>query len=180
MFSKIGIKLAIILVVLCVLVAGKFYIQQLQAELGMAAERQARMSDVITGQQKAMDAVQNNIKEMQATQNELNGKVQEAEQGRRSLETKFNQTKDGQTRDLGLAANKEPERVEESINRGTKDAGRCNELVGGSSLTAEEKSGKVKNSICPDMLPAYTGPATSDTKPKSGAVFDPSKIKRAQ
>lgn len=164
MFKKIGIKVIIITVVLCVIVAGKFYIQQLQAELATAAERQARMNEVIDGQQKAMAAVQNNIREMQAAQVEMNGKVQEAEQGRRSLENKFNQTQDGKTRDLSAAANREPQRVEDSINRGTRDAGRCNELVGGSELTADEKAGRVKNSICPELLPAYTGDKSTKSK----------------
>lgn len=146
----------------------KFYIQSLNTQLELAAEQQARMKDVIDGQQKAMDAVQNDLKTMQAAQNELNGKLNEAEQGRQSLEVKFNQTKDGQSRNFSVMANKEPQRIEDSINRGTKDAGRCSEIISGSPLTPDEKDGKIRNSICPELLPEYKD--TADT----------GKIKRAK
>jgi hypothetical protein len=51
-----------------------------------------------------------------------------------------------------MAAEK-PSVVEDKINRGTKDALRCNELLTGSPLTQNEISGKVRNNICPDLLP---------------------------
>jgi hypothetical protein len=40
------------------------------------------------------------------------------------------------------------------VNRGTKDALRCNELITGAPLTTEEKSGKVKNGICDELIRA--------------------------
>ena len=176
MFSRLALKMALILAIAGGAVAVRFYIKSLNTQLELAAEKQARMDDVINSQQMAMEAVQNNLKAMQEAQSELNGKLSEAEQGRRSLEVKFNQTKDGQTRNIGAMANKEPQRVEDSINRGTKDAGRCNEIISGSPLTQDEKDGKIKNSICPDLLPAVT----AETATKSSTTFDPSKIKRAK
>lgn len=203
--SGIGLKIAIFLVASSLVTTGWFYVKNLQSELKLAAERQARMDDVITSQKQAMDVVQRDLARMQTTQRELNTKIQEAEAANRELENKFNRGSNGRQRNFAELANKEPEKVEESINRGTKDALRCNELVTGSPLTDDEKAGKVRNTICPNLLPAYTGPARSaapaatpaaapaaaPAEPRSdgsgipvpgsrnNVVIDPSKIKRS-
>lgn len=205
--SGIGIKIAIFLIVSSLATTGWFYVKNLQSELKLAAERQARMDDVINAQKQAMDVVQRDMARMQTTQRELNSKIQEAEAANRELENKFNRSSNGRQRNFAELANKEPEKVEESINRGTKDALRCNELVTGSPLTDDEKAGKVRNTICPNLLPAYVGPARAATpaaapaapaattptpaEPRSdgagipvpgsrnNVVIDPSKIKRS-
>lgn len=205
--SGIGIKIAIFLIVSSLATTGWFYVKNLQGELKLAAEKQARMDDVINAQKQAMDVVQKDLARMQTTQRELNTKIQEAEAANRELENKFNRTSSGRQRNFAELANKEPAKVEESINRGTKDALRCNELVTGSPLTNDEKAGKVRNTICPGLLPAYTGPATSPAPgasataapvaatantesrsegtgipvpgSKNNVVIDPSKIKRS-
>jgi hypothetical protein len=51
-----------------------------------------------------------------------------------------------------VVAKAPPTQTEIKINRGTKDALRCNELVTGSPLTTDELSGKVKNNICPELI----------------------------
>lgn len=170
MFKKLAFKIMLWLLLAIGVVAVKFYIQSLNTQLELAAAQQARMGDVINGQQQAMQAVQSDLKNMQASQVELNGKLNEAENGRQNLEVKFNQTKDGQSRNFSAMANKEPQRIEDSINRGTKDAGRCNEIISGNPLTQDEKDGKIKNSICPELLPESKGPDAADT----------SKVKRAK
>lgn len=163
-----------------------FYVQNLQSELNLAAERQARMEDVISGQKQAMETIQRDVGRMQQTQSELNTKLQEADQGRRDLEVKFNQTRDGKSRDFTVLANREPELVQQSINRGTHDAGRCNEILTGSPLTDDEKAGKIRNTMCPDLLPAYIAPVATAapsvpaSAPTPSSTFDPSKVKRAK
>jgi peptidoglycan hydrolase CwlO-like protein len=188
-FSGIAIRIAIMVALAGGGVGAWFYVQNLRSELNLAAERQARMSDVIDSQKQVMDNIQHDVARMQKTQNELNTKLQEADQGRRDLEVKFNQTRDGKSRDFSALANKEPQRVEESINRGTHDANRCNELLTGAALTEDEKAGKVKNTMCPTLLPAYVTSAAASAAPTSTAstpaptsssTFDPSKVKRAK
>lgn len=169
--GSIGMRIAIMMIVVSTMVTGYFYIQSLRSELKAAAEREARMDDVITSQKKSMETIQADVKRMVQTQNELNTKINEAEQGRRDLEVKFNQTKDGKARDFAATAHKEPQRVEDSVNRGTRDALRCNELVSGSPLTPDEQSGKVRNTMCPNLLPAATDRAPT--------AVDISKIKKA-
>jgi len=201
--SGIGLKIAIMLALSGAATGAWFYVQNLRGELALAAERQARLTDVVDSQKQAMETIQRDLGRMQATQSELNKKLVDAEQGRRDLENKFNQNSAGRPRDFASLANKEPEKVEESINRGTRDAHRCNEIVSGSALTADEQAGKVRNSMCPTLLPAFTGPAVTEkatptanaapapapvtpTAPRPAAasstskiVIDPSKIKRA-
>jgi hypothetical protein len=38
------------------------------------------------------------------------------------------------------------------INRGTKAAFRCNAIATGSPLTKDERSGTMKNAICPELI----------------------------
>lgn len=198
--SGIGLKIAIVLALSGLATGGWFYVQNLRGELALAAERQARLTDVVDSQKQAMETIQRDIGRMRETTSELNKKLAEAEQGRRELENKFNQNSAGKPRDFAALANKEPEKVEESINRGTRDSHRCNEIISGSALTANEQAGKVRNTMCPNLLPAYTGPAEAEkttpatpavpasaaTPPKpattsnSKVVIDPSKIKRAK
>lgn len=202
-FGGIGLKIAIFLIASSLVTTGWFYVKNLQSELKLAAERQARMDDVITAQKQAMDVVQRDMARMQSTQRELNTKIQEAETANRELENKFNRSANGRQRNFAELANREPEKVEESINRGTRDALRCNELVTGSPLTDDERAGKVRNTICPTLLPAYTGsprssapaPAPAASAPvadpapaangipvpgsRNNVVIDPSKIKRS-
>lgn len=192
--SGIGLKIAIILALSGAATGGWFYVQNLRGELALAAERQARLTDVVDSQKQAMETIQKDIGRMQEATSELNKKLVEAEQGRRELENKFNQTSAGKPRDFAALANKEPEKIEESINRGTRDAHRCNEIVSGSDLTADEQAGKVRNTMCSNLLPAYKGPpevaavplpaasAPVASKPAtpSKVVVDISKIKRAK
>lgn len=204
--SGIALKIAIALALSGAATGAWFYVQNLRGELALAAERQARQDDVIKSQTQAMETIQRDIGRMQQTQSELNKKLVEAESGRRELENKFNRSSNGKPRDFGALAAKDPAKVEASVNRGTADALRCNELVSGSPLTEQEAAGKVRNSMCPNLLPAYTGPApasatpaptptaptpapvssTTESKPvtvnssKGPVVIDPSKIKRAK
>jgi len=53
---------------------------------------------------------------------------------------------------LAKSASTLPTETELKINRGTRDALRCNELVTGARLTPDERSGKVQNNICADAI----------------------------
>jgi len=63
-------------------------------------------------------------------------------------------------RDFGVFASSQPEKVEELINRGTKNALRCLELASGAKLTEEEKNAKSPieaNRECPSLIdPRFT------------------------
>jgi alkanesulfonate monooxygenase SsuD/methylene tetrahydromethanopterin reductase-like flavin-dependent oxidoreductase (luciferase family) len=152
----IGIKVAIAAILFSIISGGYFYIQALEGKLEAAAEVQQRMEGVITQQKAQMDRQNEDLKKMQAINVQIADKVQKAQQDVTELNRKF------QKRDLVMLAGKKPDEVQMRVNRGTKDALRCNELVTGSPLTADELAGKVTNNICSDLI-------TSQIPKKEGA-----------
>ena len=132
---------------------GYFYIQSLRAEIELAREVQAKMETVISKQSLAMENMKADIERMNKIQSELSSQVRAAEQSSRDLAKKFTHDSSGKERNFGALTNAKPNIVEQKVNKGTRDALRCNEIVTGSPLTANELNGKVKNSICPDLFP---------------------------
>lgn len=142
----IGIKLAIAAILFSVISGGYFYIQALQGKLEAAAEVQQRMEGVITQQKMVMEQQQADMKKMQAINAEVAKVAQAAQNEVTALSRKFSR--------LDNIAKAPPADTENRVNRGTRDALRCNELVTGAPLTADEKSGKVRNNICNDLIQA--------------------------
>jgi ElaB/YqjD/DUF883 family membrane-anchored ribosome-binding protein len=142
----IGIKIAIAAILFSVISGGYFYIEALQGKLEAAAEVQQRMEGVITQQKMVMEQTQRDLKRMGELNQEVAAKAQAAQNEVNSLRGKFSR--------LENIAKAPPSETENRVNRGTKDALRCNEIVTGSPLTADEKSGKVKNNICNDLIQA--------------------------
>jgi hypothetical protein len=152
-FGGIGLKIAIAAILFSVISGGYFYIKQQQAELELAKEVQAKMEGVIAKQTLSMDNMKADIERQAKVQQELSAKVIEAQQSNQELNKKFSQDANGNERNIGSLANDKPDLVQSKVNQGTKDALRCNEIVTGSPLTEDEQSGKVRNNICPNLLP---------------------------
>jgi len=140
----LGTKIAIGAIVLSVISGGYLYIKSLKAELQLAAEVQVKQQEVIASKEKAMAAIQEDVKRMAAETKKLEQEKAIAEKQVTDLKKKFS--------DFSKAAAEKPDLVERKINRGTQSALRCNELVSGAELTEDEKKGKVKNNICPDLI----------------------------
>ena len=153
----IGIKVAIAAILFTVISSGYFFIKEQQAQLELAKEVQAKMESVIEKQGLAMDNMKADMERMGKVQQELSGSINAAQKDTKDLEKKFKEDAEGRERNLAAMAAEKPSIVEEKINRGTKDALRCNELLTGAPLTADEQSGKVRNNICPDLLPKVEG-----------------------
>jgi len=142
----LGIKLAIAAILFSVVSGGYFYIQALEGKLEAAAEVQQRMEGVITQQKMVMEQQQADMKKMQSINAEVARVAQQAQNEVNVLSRKMSR--------LDNLAKAPPSETETRVNRGTRDALRCNELVTGSPLTAEEKSGRVRNTICNDLIQA--------------------------
>lgn len=153
-----GIKIAIAAILFSVISGGYFYIQALQGKLEAAAEVQQRMEGVITQQKMVMEQQQADMKKMQAINAEVAKVAQQAQNDVNALNRKFQQ------RDLAMSAAKKPAEVEVRVNRGTRDALRCNELVTGAPLTPDELSGKVKNNICQNVIDRQIPPKKEAAK----------------
>jgi len=124
------------------------YIKVLRAELEAAAEVQIRMEGVINQQKLVLERQEQDMKKMQEVNREVSDKINNAQKEVADLNRKF------ANRDLSAIASAKPTETEQKVNRGTKDALRCNEIVTGSPLTEDEKSGKIKNGICAAFIKA--------------------------
>ena len=140
------IKLIIACVLFTVMTSGYFYIMALQGKLEAAAEIQQRMEGVIEQQKVVLEKQQEDVRKMQQLNNEMSKKFSETQQEVAQLSQKF------AYRDLAASSLKNPDETEMKVNRGTRDALRCNEIITGATLTIEEKSGKVRNGICNDLI----------------------------
>jgi hypothetical protein len=152
--SGLGMKVAIAAILFSIISGGYFYIKSLQSELALAAEVQQKLEDNIKAKDAAMDQMKKDVENMNRIQGELSGKLKEAEATSSDLAKRFNVDKNGNERNIGRLAAEKPTEIEGKVNQGTKDALRCNEIITGSPLTDDEKSGKVKNNICPKLIPA--------------------------
>jgi len=95
-----------------------------------------------------MERMQADIQKMAEIQQELNTKIIAAEQNVVNLNNKFDTDSNGQARDIGRKAIEDPVKWSIKINRATKDALRCNELVTGAQPLPDEVNGQ-----CPDLVP---------------------------
>ena len=146
------IKLIIACVLFTVITSGYFYIQALQGKLEAAAEVQQRLEGVINQQKIVMERQTADIKLMQDVNKDISERVNQAQSEMNELNRKFAK------RELSVVASVKPSETQIRVNRGTKDALRCNEIVTGSPLTENEKSGKAKNSICNRYIESLKGP----------------------
>ena len=142
----LGIKIAIGVIILSMLGGSWVYIKALKAELQVAAEVQGKMQGVIDGQKAVMERQAEDLKKQQEINNDVNKKFADSQKAVGELQKKF------EKRNFDQLTKKKPDAVEKKINRGTEYALRCNELVTGSPLTDEEKTGKVRNTICRDLI----------------------------
>ena len=125
----IGIKIAIAAILFSVISGGYFYIEALQGKLEAAKEVQQRMEGVITQQKMVMEQTQRDLKRMGDLNQEVAAKAQAAQNEVNALNRKFSR--------LDNIAKAPPSDTENRVNRGTRDALRCNELVTGAPLTTE-------------------------------------------
>jgi len=155
----IGLKIAIAAILFSVISGGYFYIQSLRSDLKLAAEVRGKLEDSIKAKDAAMEQTRRDLENMNRIQSDLNGRLRAAENTSNELARRFNVDRNGNERNLGRIAGERPAVVEVRINRGTRDALRCNEIITGSPLTEDERNGKVRNSICQDLLPLSTAGA---------------------
>jgi len=142
----LGIKIAIGAIILSLLGGSWMYIKTLKAELQVAAEVQSKMQGVIDGQKAVMERQAQDLKKQQEINEQVNKKFADSQKQVGELQKKF------EKKNFDELTKKKPDLVEKKVNRGTEYALRCNEIVTGSPLTNEEKTGKIKNTICRDLI----------------------------
>ena len=127
-------------------------VQMLRMDLQIARENQAKLEDVVASQKAVMEQTNRDIEKMREINSNLNVEMRSAQRDVSDLERKFREGPGSKPRDVGSMAMKDPQKLQDKINRGTHLALRCNEIATGSPLTEDERSGKERNSICPELI----------------------------
>jgi len=148
------IKIVAILIIVLVVAGGLYYITDLKAALVTSQMNEQKLTEGIEAQNRLLESMKADIAAIQKTNEELRKENEQQKKDVDALAKKFDK------RDLGVFAIANTAKLQELIERGTRNALRCLELATGSPLTEEEKNAPTPleaNRECPALInPNYT------------------------
>jgi len=127
---------------------------------GDLALREKAFQDLVVEvrhQETLITKMNTDIKRATEIADDLSRSARAYEQETAALRRRLQETRDGKKRDLAKDAASHSSLVESAINRGTRHALRCNQVVTGAPLTEDERSGKTVNTVCPDLIRRRAG-----------------------
>lgn len=143
------IKIVAILIIVLVIAGGIYYITDLKAALVTSQMNEQKLEEGIQAQNRLLESMKADIEAIQKTNEELRKENEQQKKDVDALAKKFDK------RDLGVFAITNTAKLQELIERGTKNALRCLELATGSPLTEEEKNAPTPleaNRECPALI----------------------------
>ena len=148
---------AMIGVAVATMVAGFYwYYQDSQKRIMDLMANQAKLETAVAIQEATIKQQQEDMAKQAATLEKVNDAFAKAQADKQILTDKL------MKHDLGKLAEKKPGLVEEKINRGTDNVGRCFEILSGAPLTDAERNATKKSEInneCPSIAnPSYVAP----------------------
>lgn len=152
------IKLILITVLVLVGVGGLFYVSNMQANLAMAKENQAKLEQAVAAQQEALSTMKADVAKQQVINQQLAKVAEDQDKDMKNLEDKFKKDAAGNKRSIAEVATKKPELIEAKVNRGSANAVRCLELATGAPLNEKEKNAKTAKEFNPEC-PSFFNPA---------------------
>lgn len=151
-----GMKLAgiMFLAMLAMAGLGYWYYNDSQARMAILQENNAKLNTAVQISEQAIASLQADIQR-------ANEQLKVVNQEFAAIRAQNNVLSDKLAKhDLAVLGSGKPGLVERLVNRGSKNAGRCFEILSGAPLTEEEKNakdGKSFNNECPWLWP---GPST--------------------
>ena len=145
MFMKLKLYL-IMAVAIAVFAAGAYwYYRDTQAALQAYAANAAVLETSLELQKQTTLSLQQDIEQMRKVLGILNTEFTSSRTQVADLTKRFNQTKSGADRDLGVLAAEKPALIQKSVNTGTQEVFRCLELLSGAAPTQGEKDDQKYN-----------------------------------
>ena len=149
-------KLSGILIVVILMMGsiGYWYYNDTQKTIKVLSENNAKLELAVETNEAAIESLQADYAAVAAENQRINEAYAEIRRQNSRLSSKLADM------DLGLLAAERPDSIERAVNNGSKNAGRCFEILSGSPLTEEEinaEDGETFNKECPWLWP---GPAT--------------------
>ena len=144
-------------VAVATMVAGFYwYYQDSQKRIMDLMANQAKLETAVAIQEETIKQQQADMAKQAATLEKVNDAFAKAQADKQNLTDRL------MKHDLGKLAEKKPGLVEEKINRGTDNVGRCFEILSGAPLTDAERNATKKSEInneCPSIAnPSYVAP----------------------
>lgn len=129
------------------ILAGLWYISNLQANLAISEENNKKLTTAVQDQQVLIDNQVKDIESIQNTMVAINEQRIELQNKLNELDEKFNISANGTSRDFGKITRAKPSLINKIIDKATDNANRCFELATGSPIKEGEK-----NSECQDLI----------------------------
>jgi len=155
MFGAMNFKIYMIIGAVVLTMVGGFtlYFQWSQEQMQIMAANNAKLEQAVATQEETIKQQQADMVKQAETLKVVNDAFAKAQTDKQTLTDKLIK------HDLGKLAEKKPSLVEEKINRGTDNVGRCFEILSGAPLTDAERNATKKSEInneCPSVAnPAY-------------------------
>ena len=145
-------RLSLILMVILIVMGGigYWYYTDTQGKISILTSNNAKLETAISVQEETITALNKNAENMKIEYEKLNKSYAEIRRQNDRLSDKLSDV------DLGLLAEEKPQLMETVVNRGTRNANRCFEILSGSPLTKDEKdaiSAEKFNPECPWLWP---------------------------
>lgn len=143
------VRLVLILVVIVLFAGGIWYVTNLKADLAVSEMNNKKLEDATKSQNELIETMQKDIAQIQKINSDLQVQNEKQKRDVDDLSRKFDK------RDFGSFVASQPEKSEQLINRGTKNALRCIELASGAPLNDAEKKAKTAteaNRECPSLI----------------------------
>ena len=150
-----SIKVVLILMLLAGAGGAYTYVTNLQKTAEIHRLNAERLEIAVAQNEEALRVQKENYEALQKNLEEVNEEFQAARAQNSVLTTKLAE------HDLNALAAERPDSITRLVNRGTKNAGRCFEILSGAPLNDKEKeakSAKSFNNECPWLWP---GPTTA-------------------
>jgi multidrug efflux pump subunit AcrB len=151
------IRLAMIVIVVCVIAGGLWYVTNLKADLAVSELNNQKLEEATKAQNELIEKMQEEVAQIQQINSDLQEQNAKQKKDVDALAKKFDK------RDFGAFVATNPEKSQELINRGTTNVFRCLELASGAPLNEKEKSAKTPteaNRECPNLIDSdFSAPA---------------------
>jgi len=151
------LKIYVMLVVVAIIggcgYGAYWYYKDSQQRIATLTTNNAKLDGAIKQSEAAIVSIQKDMKKVNAQLQEVSKDFADIRQQNSQLAEKLDNI------DLGILAINKPKSIERAINGGTKNAGRCFEILSGAPLTATEKEAKDAESFnkeCPWLWPGNT------------------------
>ena len=134
---------------------GYKYYQNTQETIRILNENNSKLELAVATNEDTINSLQADYAAMAAENQRINNAYAEIRRQNNRLAGKL------ANMDLGLLAAEKPDSIERAINRGTKNAARCFEILSGSILTEDEKNAttaEIFNKECPWL---WSGPVAN-------------------